>query len=582
MRFDDLKLSEPVLRAVHAEGYETPTPIQVKAIPHVLEGKDLMGCAQTGTGKTAAFALPILSRLAPHAPATSAKPIDTSTTMPRHGRTPHGVNATHNAPPHRGGKHAPSHAKPHAHEPRRPIRVLVLTPTRELAVQIGESFETYGRFCGTRCGLVYGGVGQGNQERMLRHGVDVLVATPGRLLDLMGQGLVDLSTVEVFVLDEADRMLDMGFIHDIRKVIARLPSKRQTLMFSATMPSEIRQLAGGILKHPEHVAVAPVSSTADRVEQRVYFVDKAGKGALLLHLLESDGAIDRALVFTRTKHGADKVAKMLDKGGVEAEAIHGNKSQNQRQRALNQFKQGRTRVLVATDIAARGLDIDALSHVFNYDLPNEPESYVHRIGRTGRAGLSGMAVSFCSAEERGFLKDIERVIGKKVPVEHAGGAFTGAPSSSPHSPQTRPAPRAAHPRPHVGGKGPAPSRSAPHARPAHRAAPAHQDRPAHHVKPTRHTAPSAHTVPEKPRHVPARLHAHSTGLTDPPMPRKPRSNAQYPPVPAIPRRSQGDHAPAHVPGGKSAAHHAPAKKFVRASQGPSRKGGPGGWSGGRR
>ena len=396
MRFDELKLSEPVLRAVHDEGYETPTPIQAQAIPHVLSGSDLLGCAQTGTGKTAAFALPILCRLGT-TPVLAKEPIPAL------------------------ARHAAHHDRRHSGDtryfaPRRVTRVLVLTPTRELAVQIGESFTTYGKFTGNRCGLVFGGVGQGNQERMLRAGVDVLVATPGRLLDLMNQGFVDLSGVEVFVLDEADRMLDMGFIHDIRKVIAKVPEKRQTLLFSATMPMVIKRLADGILRNPVHVAVAPVSSTAERVEQKVFHVEKMKKSALLLDLLDRDTAIERVLVFTRTKHGADRVSRTLTREGVSSEAIHGNKSQGQRQRALELFKKGRTRVLVATDIAARGLDIDNLTHVINFDLPNEPESYVHRIGRTGRAGASGIALSFCSGEERGFLRDIERVIGKKVPV----------------------------------------------------------------------------------------------------------------------------------------------------------------------
>ncbi len=372
MHFDDLKLADVVRRAVHAEGYEIPTPIQQKAIPHVLAGQDLLGCAQTGTGKTAAFALPILSRL--------------------------------------------SVAPPSAPGSIRPIRVLVLTPTRELAVQIAESFTTYGQFTDLRSGLIFGGVSQSGQERMLRTGVDIVVATPGRLLDLMNRRLVNLSMVEVFVLDEADRMLDMGFIADIRKVIARLPPRRQNLMFSATMPPEIKHLAEGILRQPVFVAVTPVASTAERVEQTVYFLEKRAKPSLLLHLLDTDRSINRVLIFTRTKHGADRLTRGLNKHGIQAEAIHGNKSQNQRQRALDTFKQGQNRVLVATDIAARGLDIELVSHVINYELPNIPESYVHRIGRTARAGESGIAISFCDAEEREFLRDIERLIGRKIPV----------------------------------------------------------------------------------------------------------------------------------------------------------------------
>ena len=390
MHFDELKLAEAVLRSVRAEGYDIPTPIQQKAIPHVLEGKDLMGCAQTGTGKTAAFALPILSRLC-------------------------------ESPAGHTGSRGVGHAHEGGHSRRSQggygFRVLVLTPTRELAVQIGESFSTYGRYTGVRVGLIFGGVGQGGQEQMLRAGVDVVVATPGRFMDLMNQRLVDLSGVEVFVLDEADRMLDMGFIADIRKILAKLPLKRQNLMFSATMPPEIKRLADGILHHPVHVAVAPVSSTAERVRQSVYHVDRRVKSSLLLHLLKTDESIQRVLIFTRTKHGADRLAKGLNANRVPAEAIHGNKSQNQRQRALDGFKSGRQRVLVATDIAARGLDIEMVTHVINYELPNIPESYVHRIGRTARAGESGVAISFCDPEEREFLRDIERVIATKVPVE---------------------------------------------------------------------------------------------------------------------------------------------------------------------
>lgn len=391
MRFDELKLTDTVLRAVRAEGYDVPTPIQQKAIPHILAGKDLMGCAQTGTGKTAAFALPILCRLA-EAPAVAQ-------------------SRQHSGP----SSHEPRY--PRVHSSSRPFRVLVLTPTRELAVQIGESFATYGKYTDVRVGLIFGGVGQGSQEQMLRAGVDVVVATPGRLMDMMSQRLVDLSAIEVFVLDEADRMLDMGFIADIRKVISRLPVHRQNLMFSATMPAEIKRLADGILRQPVHVAVAPVSSTAERVKQSVYLLERRAKSALLMHLLKTDANISRVLIFTRTKHGADRLAKGLNACGVPAEAIHGNKSQNQRQRALDGFKQGQNRVLVATDIAARGLDIEMVSHVINYELPNIPESYVHRIGRTARAGESGVAISFCDPEEREFLRDIERLIGAKIPVE---------------------------------------------------------------------------------------------------------------------------------------------------------------------
>jgi ATP-dependent RNA helicase RhlE len=372
MNFADLQLIPSLLRAVEAEGYATPTPIQQQAIPHVLSGRDLLGCAQTGTGKTAAFALPLLHRL--------------------------------------------SQAERPANKRDRKPRVLILAPTRELAGQIGESFATYGRHTGMRHAVIFGGVSQNPQTRAIRAGVDVLVATPGRLLDLMNQRFVDLRPVEMFVLDEADRMLDMGFIHDIRKIVAKLPQQRQTLFFSATMPPEIRELANTILRDPVKVQVAPESATVDLIEQSVYFVDKRHKPTLLQHLLRTRG-IARAIVFTRTKHGADKVARHLDKVGIRAEAIHGNKSQGARQKALEKFRSQHPPVLVATDVAARGLDIDNVSHVFNFDLPNVAESYVHRIGRTGRAGATGTAISFCGGEERGDLKQIERLIRKSIRVE---------------------------------------------------------------------------------------------------------------------------------------------------------------------
>jgi ATP-dependent RNA helicase RhlE len=392
MKFDELRLIEPILRAVAAEGYTTPTPIQMKAIPHVLEGRDLLGCAQTGTGKTAAFALPILQRL-----------------MHANGRGPSGGQA-------RGGSGG------HNGRGRR-IRVLVLAPTRELASQINESFCAYGRHSGLRSTVVYGGVSQHPQTRALQDGVDILVATPGRLMDLMQQGYVDLSGVEVFVLDEADNMLDMGFIHDIRKIAPKLPRQRQTLMFSATMPAEIRQLADSLLSRPVSVAVTPVASTVDTVEQSVYMVDKPFKPAMLTHYLNNN-AVARMLVFARTKHGADKLARHLAREGIRAEAIHGNKSQNARNRVMSQFKSGSPPVLVATDIAARGLDIDDVSHVVNYDLPNVAEIYVHRIGRTARAGASGVAVSFCDCEERGLLRDIERLIRKSISIRSDQPRFT--------------------------------------------------------------------------------------------------------------------------------------------------------------
>ncbi|MBI5420174.1 MAG: DEAD/DEAH box helicase [Deltaproteobacteria bacterium] len=371
MSFESFGFSPEILRAVEAKNYSTPTPIQEKAIPHVLLGKDLLGCAQTGTGKTAAFALPILQRLC---------------LSPMKGRN------------------------------RRHIRALVLTPTRELATQIGDSFGAYGRHTSLRHTVIYGGVSQVPQAKALQQGVDILVATPGRLLDLMSQGLLSLRALETFVLDEADRMLDMGFIHDIRRVIDELPEKRQTLFFSATMPGSIRELSGTILRDPVQVAVTPVSSPAESVEHFVYYVEKPRKGELLRYLL-ADGSIRNALVFTRTKHGADRVARQLSRTRVRAESIHGDKSQKARERALADFKRGLTQVLVATDIAARGLDIVDLSHVINFDLPVEPEAYVHRIGRTGRAGASGMALSFCSFEERPFLVEIERLIRRRLGVE---------------------------------------------------------------------------------------------------------------------------------------------------------------------
>ena len=372
MQFAELQLSPVLLAAVEREGYTTPTPIQVQAIPHVLVGRDLLGLAQTGTGKTAAFALPILQRLA----------------SPLGGRASAG---------------------------RRNIRCLVLTPTRELAAQIAESFSTYGRGTDLRNAVIFGGVGQDAQVRALRSGLDILVATPGRLLDLYEQRFVDLSGVEIFVLDEADRMLDMGFLADVRRVIQKIPTRRQTLFFSATMPTEIKGLADAILRDPITVAVAPVSSTQDKVTQSIYFVERNDKRRLLVSLL-ADPALTRVIVFTRTKHGANKVAEHLADNGIRAEAIHGNKSQGARERALAHFKQGTTRVLVATDIAARGIDIDDVSHVLNFDLPNVPEQYVHRVGRTARAGASGAAISFCDQEEREYLVDIERLTRAHVPV----------------------------------------------------------------------------------------------------------------------------------------------------------------------
>ena len=367
--FHDFGLAEPINRAIAQEKYVTPTPIQTDAIPLVCGGRDLIGIAQTGTGKTAAFALPILNRLA------------------RDPKSPE----------------------------KKTCRVLVLSPTRELSGQILDSFRTYGRHLQLSSTLAIGGVSMGRQVRALMNGVDVLVATPGRLLDLIRGNALRLGRVEVLVLDEADRMLDMGFIHDIRAVVAKLPADRQTLLFSATMPREVAALAAQMLREPARVAVTPVASTAERIAQRVIHVERAAKPALLVEVLRAE-RIERALVFTRTKHGADKVMRGLVKAGIAAEAIHGNKSQNQRERVLKDFRAGRVRTLVATDIAARGIDVDGISHVINYDLPNIAESYVHRIGRTARAGAAGAAISFCDAEEAAFLRDIEKLIRMAIPA----------------------------------------------------------------------------------------------------------------------------------------------------------------------
>ena len=368
--FDELGLAAPLLKALATEGYTVPTPIQTQAIPHIMQGKDVQGIAQTGTGKTAAFALPILHRLF-----TDKRP-----------------------------------AKP------RSCRVLVLSPTRELASQIEQSFRTYGRNTGVRTALIFGGVPKGRQSRAMQNGVDVLVATPGRLLDHMHDGAVQLGSVEVLVLDEADHMLDLGFIVPIRKIVSTIPLARQTLFFSATMPKEISSLAGQMLKTPVHVAVAPVATTAERVDQRVIFVETSRKRQMLSDILKR-GNMGRTLVFTRTKHGADRVTQHLEAVGMPAAAIHGNKSQPQRERALAQFKEGRIKILVATDIAARGIDVDGVTHVVNFDLPNVPESYVHRIGRTARAGQAGIAISFCDSTERAYLRDIEKLIRTRLPVD---------------------------------------------------------------------------------------------------------------------------------------------------------------------
>jgi ATP-dependent RNA helicase RhlE len=369
MHFESLNIIEPILKSLKEEGYTTPTPIQVQAVPIVLQGTDLIGCAQTGTGKTAAFAVPILQLL----------------------------------------------SKNKSFDRKKKIRSLIVTPTRELAIQIEESFKAYGRYTGLTCTVVFGGVNQNPQTNALRNGVDILIATPGRLLDLMSQGFILLKDVEIFVLDEADRMLDMGFIHDVRRIIAALPQKRQSLFFSATMPPEIVRLAGSIVYKPVKVEVTPSASTVDIVDQFVYFIDRGNKNSLLLELLK-DEKIKTALVFTRTKYGADKVVRVLKKKNISAEAIHGNKAQNARQKALSSFKAQTTRVLVATDIAARGIDVDDLEYVINFEIPNISETYVHRIGRTGRAGAKGTAISFCDAEEKEYLKDIEKLITKKIQV----------------------------------------------------------------------------------------------------------------------------------------------------------------------
>ncbi len=367
MKFEELNIIKPIRRALAEQQYEKPSPIQERAIPPALQGRDVLGCAQTGTGKTAAFAVPVLQLLHKN--------------------------------PRETGK----------------IRALVLTPTRELALQNYECFCTYGKYLPLHSAVVFGGVSQNPQVESLRRGVEILIATPGRLNDLIGQGIVNLGSVEIFVLDEADRMLDMGFIHDVKKVIAKLPEKKQTLFFSATMPPEIMELVDSLLHHPVRVEVTPQATTVEAIAQSVYFVDKPNKSRLLIHLLE-DPAIVSALVFTRTKHGADRVVRDLTRAGIHARAIHGNKSQNARQEALGSFKDGKIRVLVATDIAARGIDIEELSHVINYDLPNVPETYVHRIGRTGRAGQPGVAISFCNFDEKEYLADIEKLIRKKIPA----------------------------------------------------------------------------------------------------------------------------------------------------------------------
>ena len=369
MSFSNLQLIEPVLKALQNEGYTTPTPVQAQAIPVILQQRDLLGCAQTGTGKTAAFAIPLLQLL-----------------------------------------HQQS-----SNEARHTVKALVLTPTRELCIQVAESFKSYGKYLPLKHVAIFGGVPQGSQVNAIRQGTDILIATPGRLLDLINQRVLSLKDIKFFVLDEADRMLDMGFIHDVKRIITHLPARRQTLFFSATMPPEIQRLSESLLHQAVKVEVTPPAATVDLIDQSLYYVEKHNKRSLLLHLLK-DASIRTTLVFARTKHGADRIAKDLAKAGIRAEAIHGNKSQNARQSALQNFTTGRTRVLVATDIAARGIDIDGMGHVVNYELPNIPETYVHRIGRTGRAGATGVAVSFCDFEEKVYLRDIQKLIRKTIPV----------------------------------------------------------------------------------------------------------------------------------------------------------------------
>jgi ATP-dependent RNA helicase RhlE len=392
MRFEELGLTEPLLRAVRAESYEIATPIQSQAIPLIAAGRDVVGCAQTGTGKTAAFALPTLQRLAED--------------------------------------------RSRGNDRSRPIRALVLCPTRELALQIGESFATYGRHAGLRHAVVFGGVGQAPQVRAIKAGLDILIATPGRLLDLMDQRVVNLSGIEILILDESDRMLDMGFIHDLRRIVSRTPRDRQTLLFSATMPESIRQLARQWLRNPADVRVTPVASTVEKIEQSVVFVSQKQKGLLLTEWLNKT-ARERTLIFTRTKHGADKVVKQLVKAGIVAAAIHGNKSQTARQQALARFKSNRSVVLVATDIAARGLDVEDISHVVNFDLPLDPETYVHRIGRTGRAGAGGKALSFCDSAEKSRLKAIEQLTQQRISSESMRLEVTNVREARQVGPETR-------------------------------------------------------------------------------------------------------------------------------------------------
>ncbi len=428
--FASLGLSEPILRSIATEGYTIPTPIQAQAIPYVLAGRDVLGCAQTGTGKTAAFALPLIQRLAARSAPTAGVLAAGAGADVRPHHAPHPAHSANGAA---------------AHGPRR-IRALILAPTRELTLQIAESFGVYGRHTHLRHAVIFGGVNQNPQTRALKAGVDIVVATPGRLMDLMEQGFVDLRHVETFILDEADRMLDMGFIQPIRFIASKVPptSKRQTLLFSATMPAPIRHLADALLRDPVSVQVAPQASLPDKIDQTVYHVRRADKPQVLNHILTRE-FVGRALVFTRTKHGADKLVRHLYGSGIHAEAIHGNKRQNVRQRTLANFKEGRTNVLVATDIAARGIDVDDITHVVNFDIPHEAETYVHRIGRTARAGAAGIAIALCDTEERGDLKAIERLLKKSIDVGADLPRFAPVPYTPPAQDERRqngrPAPR---------------------------------------------------------------------------------------------------------------------------------------------
>jgi ATP-dependent RNA helicase RhlE len=418
MQFSDLGLAEPILRAVADEGYHTATPIQAQTIPHTLAGGDVLGSAQTGTGKTAAFALPVLSRLLEAGVLTEAR---------------HDAESSFRGSANQRGRNSKTRSRsgsPTTAPADRPIRCLVLCPTRELAAQISDSFATYGRHTSVRTAEIVGGVSQHPQTAALQRGIDICIATPGRLLDLIEQGHVHLNRVETFILDEADRMLDMGFINDIRKIMKRVPDTRQTMLFSATLPPAIRKLSNDLLTDPAVVDVSPKTSTAERVVQSVCHVQKSNKTPLLVHYFQRL-TMDRSIVFTRTKHGADKVTRQLRQAGVDAVAIHGNKSQNQRQAALNRFKSGKLGVLVATDVAARGIDVDQVSHVVNYDVPRDAESYVHRIGRTARAGAEGVAITFCEDEERPFLAGIERLIRARIDIRHDAEGLNEAEPATP-------------------------------------------------------------------------------------------------------------------------------------------------------